>query len=255
MRQDGRNVLSLPFNPNSEITPEQQELYELVMRDYTVQKEQQLAQVQSREKVEAAALKKVWSQISKRDVPKAYRCLSKYHADTARTSQSLAQACQKELRKKVLKSHRLQKESTVRIKKLTREVLTFWKKRDRELADLKRKKEKMEKEIRKQQEKQEEQDLQKRRLEYLMQQSEIYAHFMANKMGMGGDQKKEQLEQRAVEEEHGLQRVQVDQESARRKMAQMINEDRDRLREFSDGEHSQVQEEDLDVNRFDTNNN
>lgn len=35
----------------------------------------------------------------------------------------------------------------------------------------------------------------------------------------------------------------------------MINEDRDRLKEFDDGsEASQINEEDLDVNRFDTDN-
>ena len=37
----------------------------------------------------------------------------------------------------------------------------------------------------KRQEELREAELQKRRLEYLMKQSEIYAHFMANKMGMG----------------------------------------------------------------------
>lgn len=92
----------------------------------------------------------MWQQLARRDIPKGYRCIAKYHQDTQRQSQSLAQACQKEMRKRVLKSHRLQKESTLRVKKLTREVLTFWKKRDRELADLKRKKEKMEKELKKQ---------------------------------------------------------------------------------------------------------
>ncbi len=62
--------------------------------------------------------------------------------------------------------------------------MNFWKKRDRELADLKRKKEKFDKEMKKKQQEEEEQLLQKKRLEYLMKQSEIYAHFMANKMGM-----------------------------------------------------------------------
>jgi DNA helicase INO80 len=88
-----------------------------------------------------------------------------------------------------------------------------------------------------------------------MQQSEIYAHFMGKKMGMSGDMKKEGEDQQRAEEEAGLTRVKVDEQSARRKMAQMINEDRERLRDFSDGEHSQVSEKDLDVNRFDTGNN
>jgi DNA helicase INO80 len=67
--------------------------------------------------------------------------------------------------------------------------MNFWRKRDRELADLKRKKEKFDKEMRKKQQEEEEQLLQKKRLEYLMKQSEIYAHFMANKMGMSSEVK------------------------------------------------------------------
>ena len=73
----------------------------------------------------------------------------------------------------------------MRAKKLTKEMLTFWKKRDRELADIKRKKEKFDKEMKRKQQEEEEALLQKKRLEYLMKQSEIYAHFMSNKMGMG----------------------------------------------------------------------
>ena len=72
----------------------------------------------------------------------------------------------------------------MRAKKLTREMLSFWKRRDKELADMKRKKEKFDKEMKKKQQEEEEALLQKKRLEYLMKQSEIYAHFMANKMGM-----------------------------------------------------------------------
>lgn len=67
--------------------------------------------------------------------------------------------------------------------------MSFWKKRDRELADIKRRKDKFEKDLKKRQQEEEENLLQKKRLEYLMKQSEIYAHFMANKMGMQSETK------------------------------------------------------------------
>ena len=130
----------------------------------------------------------------------------------------------------------------------------FWKKRDRELADLKRKKEKFDKEMRKKQQEEEENLLQKKRLEYLMKQSEIYAHFMAVKVGMGAEHKQEQKEQLNAETEVGVGRVAVDEASARRRMAKMINEDRGRLKDFDGSDASQVAEEDLDVNKFDTDN-
>ncbi len=75
---------------------------------------------------------------------------------------------------------------------------------------------------------------------------------MANKMGMGTEQKLEQKEQMQAEADIGIGRVAVDEASARRKMAKMINEDRGRLKEFDGSDASIVQEEDLDVNRFDT---
>jgi len=54
-----------------------------------------------------------------------------------------------------------------------------------------------------------------------------------------------------------LQRVDVDETQARADMAGMINADRERLVAFDGGEdpaNSQVIADDLDVNRFDTNN-
>lgn len=70
-------------------------------------------------------------------------------------------------------------------------MMNFWKKRDKEIADLKRKKDKVEKELKRKQEEEKEALLQKKRLEFIMQQSEIYAHFMAKKMGLSDDVNKQ----------------------------------------------------------------
>jgi len=69
-------------------------------------------------------------------------------------------------------------------------MINFWKKRDKEMADLKRKKEKIEKEMKRKQEEEKEALLQKKRLEFIMQQSEIYAHFMSKKLGLSEEQNK-----------------------------------------------------------------
>ena len=78
----------------------------------------------------------------------------------------------------------------MRARKLTKEMAHYWRKRDKEMADSKRKRERMDKELKKKQQEEEEALLQKKRLEYLMQQSEIYAHFMATKLGVADDHKK-----------------------------------------------------------------
>jgi len=78
----------------------------------------------------------------------------------------------------------------MRTKKLTREMMNFWKKRDKEMADVKRRKEKIEKEIKRKHEEEKEALLQKKRLEFIMKQSEIYAHFMSRKLGLQEEQQK-----------------------------------------------------------------
>ncbi len=70
----------------------------------------------------------------------------------------------------------------------------YWRKREREVNEIKKKKEKLELEIKKKQEEEREVMLQKKRLEFLMRQSDIYAHFMAKKLGInqeGGQEVKE----------------------------------------------------------------
>lgn len=66
-------------------------------------------------------------------------------------------------------------------------MMTFWKKRDKEITDLKKRKDKMEKELRRRMEEEREAELQKKRLEFIMQQSEIYAHFMSKKLGLSDE--------------------------------------------------------------------
>lgn len=141
-------------------------------------------------------------------------------------------------------------------------MLAFWKKRDKELADIKRKKEKFDKEMKKRQQEEEEALLQRKRLEYLMKQSEIYAHFMANKMGMQEELKEQKKDVMQEEAKHNYQRVEIDEDNAKKRMAKMINEDKRRLRHFDaevqgdmqmiHGDQSEdVDEHDLDMNNFD----
>ncbi len=85
--------------------------------------------------------------------------------------------------------------------------MTFWKKRDKEITDLKRRKDKVEKELRRRLEEEREAVLQKKRLEFIMQQSEIYAHFMAKKLGISEELKKQATE----EEEEDEERLEIDE--------------------------------------------
>jgi DNA helicase INO80 len=138
----------------------------------------------------------------------------------------------KEVRKKTLKTQRLVKETTGRAKKLTREMMNFWKRRDKELADLKKRKEKFEKEIKRKQEEEKENQLQKKRLEFIMNQSEIYAHFMSKKLGLHDEQQKQRKEDLEDEHKERFLRVDVDEATARSKVASIINDNRQRVVNF-----------------------
>lgn len=101
--------------------------------------------------------------------------------------------------------------------------------------------------------------MQRKRLEYLMKQSEIYAHFMANKMGMTEELKEQKKDVLAEEAKHNYKRVEIDEVNARKRMAKMINEDKRRLKHFDQdvdvqmahGSQSEdVCEDDLDMNNF-----
>ena len=65
-----------------------------------------------------------------------------------------------------------------------------------------------------------------------MKQSEIYAHFMAKKVGMSEEMKETKQNLEETENEINYKRVEVDEENAKKRTAKLIMEDRKRLREF-----------------------
>lgn len=111
-------------------------------------------------------------------------------------------------------------------------MMTFWKKRDKEITDLKRKREKYEKELRRKQEEEREAVLQKKRLEFIMQQSEIYAHFMSKKLGLSDEvQKQKQMDMEDEQRDH-FKRYDIDEQEARTNIASMINDNRSRVNDY-----------------------
>lgn len=185
-RIDGRQVISLQFNPffiNED--QEKKKIYDSYMREIIEQRDKiKNAPKDAKLKQETANIKRAWANIVKKDIPKAFRLYQKFKADQENNNKKLSQNCLKEVRKRAVKTQRLAKESVMRARRLTKEMCNYWRKRDKEIADSKRKREKIDKELKKRQQEEEEMMLQKKRLEYLMQQSEIYAHFMSTKLGV-----------------------------------------------------------------------
>jgi len=74
-RQDGRNVISLNFNPYDLDTKQKKKIYESAIKEISDQRNVAVKQITSalREKQEQAIIRRAWVNIAKKDIPKAFR--------------------------------------------------------------------------------------------------------------------------------------------------------------------------------------
>ena len=93
--------------------------------------------------------------------------------------------------------------------------------------------------------------LQKKRLEYLMSQSEIYAHFMAAKLGVVDEQKTKSNEMEMDKNHELYKKVNIDRRAARINVKEMINENYKRLDEFDEHDREEVNDDDLEEENVD----
>ena len=119
-----------------------------------------------KEKMDNEKLKQYWVDMAKHEVPKFPRIYQKYKNETEAFNKRLSTLIHKELKKKVNKIQRAQKECPLRAKKLQKEMLIYWKKREKEMVDVQKKKEKLEIDKKKKEDELQEQIIQKKRMDY-----------------------------------------------------------------------------------------
>ena len=124
----------------------------------------------------------------------------------------------------------------LRAKKIQREVAIYWRKRGRELTDLKKRKEKLENEMKRRDEEKRESELHKKRLAFLMRQSDIYAHFMAKKLGIHTNS--EEAPQNPEELEKDFEGVELDEDAALNNVTEMINNQRRQMELYNQSSDS-----------------
>merc|ERR1712130_888202 len=105
----------------------------------------------------------------------------------------LATAWMRIQRQKAMASQRLMKETIWRAKRLAREMQTYWKKYEREEKQQKKAAEKVALEQRKMDIELLEAKRQQRKLNFLITQTELYAHFMAKKIGLQKTEESENI--------------------------------------------------------------
>ncbi|ORY87847.1 SNF2 family N-terminal domain-domain-containing protein [Protomyces lactucae-debilis] len=124
----------------------------------------------------------VWKDLAKKEVPKVYRLMLQHQNHRNANHKKTIQLCAKEARRWQFRTNKNVKDMQNKCKRATREMMYFWKRNERgdklerqraerEIID-KAKKEEDEREARRQ----------ARKLNFLLTQTELYSHFIGNKV-------------------------------------------------------------------------
>lgn len=110
------------------------------------------------------------------------------HKEILSSCKRISTLCMKTFRQKAMQSQKNMKETIWRAKRLTREMQGYWKRYDRVERETKRRMEKEAEEQRKMDIELIEAKRQQRKLNFLITQTELYAHFMSKKLGKGSEE-------------------------------------------------------------------
>lgn len=133
------------------------------------------------EKEEMEKIGKVWVNIVRKDIPKYHKTFFTFHKKQQIDAKRFAETCQREVKMKVSRSLKLMRGAAIRTRKLARDMLLFWKRVDKEMAEVRKREEREAAEALKREQELREAKRQQQRLNFLIQQTELYSHFMQNK--------------------------------------------------------------------------
>ncbi|KAI9700358.1 MAG: putative DNA helicase ino80 [Candelina mexicana] len=124
----------------------------------------------------------IWRDIARKDIPRVYRIKEASYSTKQSNLRKTAQLASKEARRWQLRTNKSMKDVQARAKRGMREMMSFWKRNEREERDLRRVAEKHELENAKKAEADREANRQKRKLNFLISQTELYSHFIGRKI-------------------------------------------------------------------------
>jgi DNA helicase INO80 len=124
----------------------------------------------------------IWKDIAKKEINKTVKLAVDSYAIKASNLKKTAILASKEAKRWQLRTNKGTKDLQARAKRIMREMMSFWKRNEREERDLRRAAEKAEIENAKKAEADREANRQKRKLNFLIQQTELYSHFIGKKI-------------------------------------------------------------------------
>lgn len=124
----------------------------------------------------------IWKDVARKDIPKVCRIKDNSLSTKQSNLRKTAQLAAKEARRWQLRTNKGMKDVQARAKRSMREMMSFWKRNEREERDLRRVAERQELENAKKAEADREANRQKRKLNFLISQTELYSHFIGRKI-------------------------------------------------------------------------
>ena len=124
----------------------------------------------------------IWRDMARKDVNKVYKIAGDSYATKTSNLKKTAILASKEAKRWQLRTNKGTKDLQARAKRVMREMMSFWKRNEREERDLRRAAEKQELENAKKAEADREANRQKRKLNFLISQTELYSHFIGKKI-------------------------------------------------------------------------
>ncbi|KAL2759144.1 hypothetical protein ACRALDRAFT_2100967, partial [Sodiomyces alcalophilus JCM 7366] len=124
----------------------------------------------------------IWRDMSRKDVSKTFKLASESYQVKASNLKKTAILASKEAKRWQLRTNKGTKDQQARAKRVMRDMMTFWKRNEREERDLRKAAEKQELENARREEADREAARQKRKLNFLISQTELYSHFIGKKI-------------------------------------------------------------------------
>lgn len=188
--------------------------------------------------VMAMRRRKIWIMMSKKELGKVQRAKTNNHKEMLISCKKVAQHCMKYWRQKAMQSQKNMKETIWRAKRLTREMQSYWKRYDRVERETRRRLEKEAEEQRKMDVELIEAKRQQRKLNFLITQTELYAHFMSRKLGKASPEEQLRILNQLDEEKNprliGIDDYDSDamKQKAKKNAVQAFDSERARTKQF-----------------------
>ncbi|ODV91452.1 hypothetical protein CANCADRAFT_19857, partial [Tortispora caseinolytica NRRL Y-17796] len=128
----------------------------------------------------------IWKDMARKDAPKVSRIMSSSLNIKQLNAKKTAQLASKEARRWQIRANRSVKEVQVKARRGMKEMMTYWKRNEKSERDKRKKAERESIDRAKKEEEEREARRQARKLNFLISQTELYSHFIGNKIQNNG---------------------------------------------------------------------